>query len=55
MPAVQVRLHGQALGRLLGRFAPARFRSVHVGRVARALINAAHDNTPGLRILENAT
>ncbi|MGH7502690.1 MAG: NAD(P)H-binding protein [Longimicrobiales bacterium] len=45
---------GEALGRLLGRLAPKRFRSVHARHVAAALVLAAREDRPGVHVLENA-
>jgi uncharacterized protein YbjT (DUF2867 family) len=44
---------GEQIGKVLGVFAPARWRPVHAERVARALVNAARRDEPGVRILEN--
>jgi uncharacterized protein YbjT (DUF2867 family) len=44
---------GETIGRLLGRLAPARYRSVHARRVASALVLAARSDQPGLHVLEN--
>jgi uncharacterized protein YbjT (DUF2867 family) len=42
-----------ALGKALGVMAPARWRPVSAARVARALVEAAKRDLPGLHILEN--
>jgi uncharacterized protein YbjT (DUF2867 family) len=44
---------GERVGRLLGVFAPARWRPVSAERVARALVKAAKRDLPGVRLLEN--
>jgi uncharacterized protein YbjT (DUF2867 family) len=44
---------GERLGRILGVVAPPRWRPVPVARVARALVEAAKADAPGVRILEN--
>ncbi len=44
---------GESLGIALARLAPGRWRPVEATRVARALVNAAKANLPGVRILEN--
>ena len=41
----------EQLGRLLGLFAPPRWKPVAAERVARALVNAAWLDLPGVRIL----
>ena len=43
----------EQLGRLLGLFAPPRWKPVAAEGVARALVNAARQDLPGVRILEN--
>jgi uncharacterized protein YbjT (DUF2867 family) len=45
---------GESLGKLLGHFAPRRFRSVHARQVARALVLAAQADSPGIHLIENA-
>jgi len=44
---------GEQLGRFLGLLAPPRWRPVQAAQVARALIEAARQDVPGVRILEN--
>ena len=51
-PRKEVRL-GERVGKVLGVFAPARWRPVTAERVARALVEAARRDQPGVRILEN--
>jgi uncharacterized protein YbjT (DUF2867 family) len=43
----------ELVGRALGVMAPARWRPVSAARVARALVEAAKRDLPGLHILEN--
>lgn len=43
----------EQLGRVLGALAPPRWRPVPAARVARALVDAAMRNVPGIHILEN--
>ncbi len=51
-PRTEPRL-GEQLGKLLGVLAPPRWRPVSGARVARALVDAAKRDAPGIRILEN--
>jgi uncharacterized protein YbjT (DUF2867 family) len=51
-PRTEVRW-GERVGRVLGVFAPARWRPVSAERVARALVVAAKRDLPGVRLLEN--
>ena len=44
---------GEQLGKVLGVLAPPRWRPVPAARVARALVDAAKQDIPGIRILEN--
>jgi uncharacterized protein YbjT (DUF2867 family) len=44
---------GEQIGKVLGLVAPARWRPVHAEQVARALVDAATRDEPGVRILEN--
>ena len=44
---------GEQLGRILGVVAPPRWRPVPAARVARALVDAAKRDAPGVHILEN--
>lgn len=44
---------GERVGKLLGVFAPARWRPVTAERVACALVEAAKRDQPGVQILEN--
>jgi uncharacterized protein YbjT (DUF2867 family) len=44
---------GEQVGKLLGVLAPPRWRPVHASRVARALVEAASQDAPGVHILEN--
>jgi uncharacterized protein YbjT (DUF2867 family) len=44
---------GEQLGKVLGVLAPPRWRPVPAARVARALVDAAKRDVPGIRILEN--
>ena len=44
---------GEQLGRILGVLAPPRWRPVPAARVARALVDAAKRDAPGVHILEN--
>jgi hypothetical protein len=41
------------VGKVLGLFAPPRWKPVAAERVARALVDAAKRDLPGVRILEN--
>jgi uncharacterized protein YbjT (DUF2867 family) len=43
----------EQLGKVLGLFAPPRWRPVPAARVARALVDAAKRDLPGVHILEN--
>jgi uncharacterized protein YbjT (DUF2867 family) len=43
----------EQVGRVVGVLAPPRWRPVSAGRVARALVEAAQRDEPGVRILEN--
>jgi uncharacterized protein YbjT (DUF2867 family) len=43
----------EQLGKVLGVLAPARWRPVRAARVARALVDAAKRDVPGIHILEN--
>jgi uncharacterized protein YbjT (DUF2867 family) len=43
----------EQLGKVLGVLAPPRWRPVPASRVARALVDAAKRDAPGVRILEN--
>jgi uncharacterized protein YbjT (DUF2867 family) len=43
----------EQVGKLLGFFAPPRWKPVAAERVARSLVNAAKQDLPGVRILEN--
>ena len=45
---------GEQLGKVLGVLAPPRWKPVHAAQVARALVEAAKGDAPGIRILENA-
>ena len=51
-PRKQPRLAEQ-LGKFFGLLAPSRWRPVRAAQVARALIEAARQDVPGVRILEN--
>jgi uncharacterized protein YbjT (DUF2867 family) len=51
-PRPQPRL-GERVGKILGLLSPPRWRPVHAAQVARALIEAAKRDLPGVRILEN--
>jgi uncharacterized protein YbjT (DUF2867 family) len=51
-PRTEPRL-GEQLGKVLGVLAPPRWRPVSSARVARALVDAAKRDAPGIRILEN--
>jgi len=51
-PRKEVRL-GERVGKVLGLFAPARWRPVAAAQLARALVEAAEQDRPGIRILEN--
>lgn len=44
---------GEQVGKLLGLLSPARWRPVQATQVARALVEAAKRDLPGVRILEN--
>lgn len=44
---------GELAGKVLGVLAPPRWRPVHAAQVARALVEAAKHDAPGIRILEN--
>lgn len=44
---------GEQVGKVLGLLAPARWRPVPAERVARALVEAAREDRPGVRIIEN--
>jgi uncharacterized protein YbjT (DUF2867 family) len=44
---------GEQLGRILGVAAPPGWRPVAAAQVARALVDAAKADAPGVRILEN--
>ena len=44
---------GERVGKVLGIFAPARWRPVAAAQVARALVTSAEQDRPGVRILEN--
>ena len=44
---------GEQLGRILGVLAPPRWKPVPAARVARALVDAAKRDAPGVLILEN--
>jgi uncharacterized protein YbjT (DUF2867 family) len=44
---------GEQLGKVLGILAPPRWRPVSAASVARALVDAAKRDAPGIRILEN--
>ena len=44
---------GERVGKVLGVFAPARWRPVAATQVAHALVEAAEQDRPGIRILEN--
>jgi len=44
---------GEQLGKMLGVLAPPRWRPVPAARVARALVDAAKRDVPGVHILEN--
>lgn len=44
---------GERLGRILGLVAPARWRPVASASVARALVEAARRDAPGVRVLDN--
>jgi uncharacterized protein YbjT (DUF2867 family) len=44
---------GEQLGKVLGRLAPPRWKPVPAARVARALVDAAKRDLPGIHILEN--
>jgi uncharacterized protein YbjT (DUF2867 family) len=46
---------GEQVGRVLGAVAPPRWRPVPAGRVARALLEAARRDLPGVQVLENST
>ena len=43
----------EQLGKVLGVLAPPRWRPVPAARVARALVDAAKHDVPGVRVLEN--
>jgi uncharacterized protein YbjT (DUF2867 family) len=45
---------GERVGRILGLLSPQRWRPVQAAQVARALIEAAKRDLPGVRILENS-
>jgi uncharacterized protein YbjT (DUF2867 family) len=45
---------GEQLGRILGVIAPPRWRPVPAARVARAMVEAAKRDAPGVHILENS-
>lgn len=51
-PRAEHRL-GERIGAVVGLLAPGRWRPVEAKRVARALVNAAKEDLPGVRILEN--
>jgi uncharacterized protein YbjT (DUF2867 family) len=44
---------GEQLGKVLGFLSPPRWKPVHAAQVARALVEAAKRDLPGVRILEN--
>jgi len=44
---------GEQLGKVLGVLAPPRWKPIPATRVARALVNAAKADVPGIHILEN--
>ncbi len=44
---------GEQLGKVLGLLSPPRWRPVQAAQVARALVEAAKRDLPGVRILEN--
>jgi uncharacterized protein YbjT (DUF2867 family) len=44
---------GEQLGRIVGVLAPSSWRPVEAARVARALVQAAKQDAPGIHILEN--
>ncbi len=44
---------GEQLGKVLGLLSPPRWKPVHAAQVARALVEAAKRDLPGVRILEN--
>jgi uncharacterized protein YbjT (DUF2867 family) len=45
---------GEALAKRLGWLLPRASRPVHAAQVAAALVRAAHESRPGVRIIENA-
>jgi uncharacterized protein YbjT (DUF2867 family) len=45
---------GEELAMRLSWAFPRRYRAVHVQDVARALVNAAIEDRPGVRVIENA-
>ena len=45
---------GEEVAKRIGWLIPARWRPVQASQVALALVKAAHENAPGVRILENA-
>lgn len=44
---------GERLGKVLGLLSPPRWRPVHATQVARALVEAARRDLPGVHIMEN--
>jgi uncharacterized protein YbjT (DUF2867 family) len=44
---------GEQIARRIGWLAPGKYKPVSARRVAAALVNAAHDATPGRRIIES--
>jgi uncharacterized protein YbjT (DUF2867 family) len=52
-PRLQPRL-GERVGKILGLLSPPPWRPLHAAQVARALIEAAKRDLPGVRILENS-
>jgi len=45
---------GEEVAKRVGWLVPPRWRPVQASQVALALVNTAHENAPGVRILENA-
>jgi uncharacterized protein YbjT (DUF2867 family) len=45
---------GEEVAKRIGWLLPPRWRPVRASQVAAALVNAAHENAPGVQILENA-
>jgi uncharacterized protein YbjT (DUF2867 family) len=45
---------GERIAQAFGRLVPARFRPIPARDVAAALVRAAHENAPGVRVMESA-